>query len=43
MSENELVLIKIIRESEDPAKAMVTAIEIICQYIPDRKKHSTVA
>ena len=33
MSENELVLIKIIRESEDPAKAMVTAIQVICQYI----------
>ena len=37
MSENELELIKIIRESEDPAKAMVTAIEVICQYINDRK------
>ena len=37
MSENELELIKIIRESEDPAKAMVTAVEVICQYINDRK------
>ena len=37
MSEIELELIKIIRESEDPAKAMVTAIEIICQFIEDRK------
>ena len=33
MSENELELIKIIRESEDPAKAMITAIEIIRDYI----------
>lgn len=33
MSENELVLINMIRESEDPAKAMITAIEIITQYI----------
>jgi hypothetical protein len=33
MNENEKELIRIIRESEDPAKAMLTAIEIICQYI----------
>jgi hypothetical protein len=33
MSENELELIKIIRESEDPAKAMITAIKIIRDYI----------
>lgn len=33
MSENELVLINMIRESEDPAKAMVTAIEVICRVI----------
>ena len=38
MSENELELIKIIRESEDPAKAMVTAIEIICDYINQNVK-----
>ena len=37
MSENELELIKIILESKDPAKAMVTAIEVICQYINNRK------
>lgn len=36
MSENERELIRIIRESEDPAKAMVTAIEIICKYISNR-------
>lgn len=41
MSENELVLINMIRESDDPAKAMVTAIEIICKNIPDRKKKLT--
>lgn len=33
MSENELELIKIIRESEDPEKAMITAIKIIRDYI----------
>lgn len=38
MSENELALINMIRESDDPAKAMVTAIEIISQNITDRKK-----
>ena len=38
MSENELELIKIIRESEDPAKAIVTAIEIICDYINQNVK-----
>lgn len=42
MSENELVLINMIRESEDPKKAMVTAIEVICQFVGDRKKFSTV-
>ena len=40
MSENELELIKIIRESEDPAKAMVMAIQVICQFIGDRKNQS---
>ena len=38
MNENEKELIRIIRESEDPAKAMLTAIEIICQYIGPRVK-----
>lgn len=37
MSENELALINMIRESEDPGKSMVAAIEIICQFITDRK------
>ena len=40
MSENELVLINMIRESDDPAKAMVTAIQVICQFIGDRKNQS---
>ena len=42
MTENEAELIKMIRESEDPGKAMVTAIEIICQYLGDKKKKPTV-
>lgn len=33
MSKNELELINMIRESDDPAKAMVTAIEVIRQFI----------
>ena len=33
MSENELALINMIRESDDPGKAMVTAIEVICRFI----------
>lgn len=37
MNDNEKELIRIIRESEDPAKAMLTAIEIICQHIPQGK------
>lgn len=40
MSENERELIGMIRENEDPTKAMVTAIEIICKYIQDKKIRS---
>ena len=40
MTKHESELIKIIRESEDPGNAMVTAIEIICQFIGDRKNQS---
>lgn len=35
MTKNELELIDIIRTSEDPQKSMVTAIDIICQYIAE--------
>ena len=35
MTNNEVELVKMIRESEDPKKAMVTAIEVICQYMND--------
>lgn len=41
MSANELELINMIRESEDPAKAMITAIEIICKYIEKNKQTHT--
>lgn len=37
MTKNEVELVKMVRESEDPGKAMVTAIEVICQYINNRK------
>ena len=33
MTKNEQELINIIRASEDPEKAMVTAIQIICHYL----------
>jgi hypothetical protein len=33
MTKNEQELIDIIRTSEDPQKAMLTAIDIICHYL----------
>lgn len=33
MTKNELELLNIIRTSEDPQKAMMIAIDIICQYL----------
>lgn len=33
MTPNEIELLNIIRESEDPERAMQVAIEIICQYL----------
>lgn len=33
MTHNEMELVKLIRESDDPERAMQVAIEIICQYI----------
>ena len=33
MTQNEMELIRIIRESEDPAKAMVTAIQIMTDFL----------
>ena len=42
MTKNEVKLVKMVRESDDPKKAMVTAIEVICQFVGDRKKFSTV-
>ena len=38
MTKNEVELVKMVRESEDPAKAMVTAIEVIRQFIGDKKE-----
>ena len=39
MTNNEQELIDIIRKSEDPQQAVITAIEIICQYI---KQHGSL-
>ena len=33
MTENEMKLIEVIRESSDPEKALVTAIEIILRFL----------
>ena len=33
MTENELELLNLVRECENPERAMQIAIEIICQYI----------
>lgn len=33
MTEHEVELLKLIRECENPERAMQVAIEIICQYI----------
>lgn len=33
MAQNEIELIRIIRESEDPAKALVTAIQIMTEFL----------
>ena len=40
MTENEMELIRLIRESKDPAKAMVAAVEIICQFLLDQKEQA---
>lgn len=37
MTKNEQELIDIIRSSDNPAQAMVTAIDIIYQYIIDHR------
>ena len=36
MTKNEQELLDIIRTSENPQQAMLTAIDIICQYIKQR-------
>ena len=33
MTENEMELIRTIRNSKDPAKAMVTAVEMITRFV----------
>ena len=35
MTQNEIELIRIIRESEDPAKAMVLAIQIMTDFLAE--------
>ena len=33
MTQNEMELLNLIRDSDDPERAMQVAVEIICQYI----------
>ncbi len=33
MTENEIALIKMIRESNDSDTALITAIEVICEFL----------
>lgn len=33
MTENEMKLLEVIRESSDPEKALITAIEVIIRYL----------
>jgi len=33
MSENEIILLDIIRKNENPKQALITAIEIITKYL----------
>jgi hypothetical protein len=35
MSNNEKEMIQIIRESKDPAEALVTAIEVLTRYLKE--------
>ena len=37
MTKNELELIDLIRTNDNPQKAVVTAIDIICRYIKQRE------
>lgn len=37
MTENEMELLKLIRENTDPERALQIATEIICQYIGQRE------
>ena len=43
MSEYELELIKIIRQHDDPTKAMMVAIEVITDYLIKLKKSEASA
>ena len=41
MTENEITLINLIRNNPDPAKAFVTALEIILLFIEQDSSEST--
>ena len=43
MTQNEIELIRIIRESEDPAKALVMAIQIVTDFLAEHGSKEAVA
>lgn len=40
MTQNEKELICLIRESKDPACAIVIAVEVICEFITDQRQQA---
>ena len=43
MSENEIKLIEMIRNNTDPAKAFVTALEIILLFLKHHEPHESTS
>lgn len=42
MTQSEKDLIAFIRESGDPARAMMIAVETICQYLEEKRRLGTL-
>ena len=43
MTENERELVEIIRSSNDPAKAMIVAVDVIVDFLLDLKNQAPLA
>lgn len=37
MTENEKELVEMIRSSNDPAKALLVAVDVICEFLADQR------